>query len=250
MKRRSKKTPKELGTQHQSAQDDSREGGEVTKSSAQDGRKATPLQTHMPGLEALRARDMSSHDHSAQRPVRPASLGQRHLRQALWHRQLEIPARKRKGADIAAAAPWQERQRRVSLKVPVQPQGHDQRMLVEEPWHHVRYQAPFRGQDRWSMELWNDGWLLRFHPRCRKQLFAPVHASMPVNGHQLTTERVTLMTFENHGSEKIAMDRWDEPRRWKSGCMWKGITFLKRKVTSARAVARSKPKGEMAIEPS
>ena len=39
-------------------------------------------------------------------------------------------------------------------------------------------------------------------------------------------ERVTLMTFKNDGSEKIVMDRWDEPRPWKSERVWKAVTLL------------------------
>ena len=144
MIRRSKKTPKELGMEHQV-----RKMTAPREAKSQRAARKMAERSHMPGLKALRVRDMSKSLAMTTAPTnlwqqRPASAGQRHLRQVLRQLQLEIPAREadgrryRSGGAVAraAAAGFPHREG------PAQPQGHDQQMLVDEPWHHVRYQDP------------------------------------------------------------------------------------------------------------
>ena len=224
-----------------SAQDDSPTRGEVTVLSAQDGREATPLGLGAPGLKALRARDLGSHDHSAQRPVTPGvrqrgstSSASSSAGVAAGEQGAGAEGRGRGygsgAAERAAAAGYPSHRPGVHPELDrVVPEVD----VNEEPWHDARFQSPGRGQDRWSMELWNQGWVLRLHPKGRKQLFVPVHSTMPVSGQQLTGERVTLLKFADTGNQEVTCDRWDEPRPRRFEGTWTGITFLKRKMTYA-----------------
>ena len=92
------------------------------------------------------------------------------------------------------------------------------------PWNETRFQDPGSGRDRWVLDCWGDGWLVRAHPKSRLQRFVPRESHLPCTPDLLDGERVTLMLLRD-GAQKICYDSWRERAQEREA--WKGYAFLR-----------------------
>ena len=91
-------------------------------------------------------------------------------------------------------------------------------------WNHADFcQAP-RGQDRWRLDFWAQGWLIRVHGKSRHRSFMPLHSTCPCARDQLGERRVTVVMCGGT-SEREVVDVWGNPRHWERP-LWKGCTFI------------------------
>ena len=108
--------------------------------------------------------------------------------------------------------------------------GHELQLVRDGPWNRLEYQKPPTGAERWSMEHWDEGWILRTHSRRRQQPFQPNTRTLPCTGEQLGRRRVTVV-FSRDGGE-VVEDEWQEPRPWQR-VDWVGYTFVEKVSTSS-----------------
>ena len=93
------------------------------------------------------------------------------------------------------------------------------------PWNHADfYQAP-RGQDRWRLDFWAQGWLIRVHGKSRHRSFMPLHSTCPCEREQLGERRVTVVMCGGTSEREVVEDVWGNPRHWERP-LWKGYTFF------------------------
>ena len=109
--------------------------------------------------------------------------------------------------------------------------GDEERRSTEGPWRNPEYLRPPTGADRWGMDHWEEGWILRVHGRKRQRPFQPTVRSLPCAGRQLGPRRATVV-FTRWGRENIRetiYDDWREPRPWQRE-NWVGYTFIERVI--------------------
>ena len=93
---------------------------------------------------------------------------------------------------------------------------------ARERWSALRFGIPRIGsRDLWSMELWDQGWLIREHKKSRKRPFKPLHDTTPCGGDELEWRRV------DHACE-IVEDEWTQSGTWRRREPWIGYTFFER----------------------
>ena len=96
-----------------------------------------------------------------------------------------------------------------------------------EPWCDPRFSDHGRGRDSWCLALWERGWLMRLHPKARKNPFMPFQRTLPCLPEQLNGDRVTLIQHSS-GDLEIISDEWQDPRPWTRSSEWKGVTYFRR----------------------
>ena len=93
-----------------------------------------------------------------------------------------------------------------------------------KPWERREFKVTPGGSDRWRLDYWEEGWVIRVHGRKRQLPFSPVQRSCPCSREQLGEKRVTIVMRESQPIETIH-DMWAEPRPWRRPG-WKGYSFV------------------------
>ena len=195
-----------------------------------------------PGIRAFRVR-VESDSHGDQRPVAPAASVERRTSatgstSAAGSPELSTAANR--GRAILAAVAVENGNISISASV-------DDRETLQAgnegyvgrspdyllPWEQQAYRTPGKGADRWVLDLWDEGWLIRLHPKSRKQDCRPGQcSSLPCRLDQLTGRRITLIyDVARPVPARLTEDNFLEVKGWTRESEWTGVTFLQRRPT-------------------
>ena len=112
---------------------------------------------------------------------------------------------------------------------------------VEEPWKDQEFSRPKTSSaDRWNMEWWTRGWLIREQRRPRKRPIKLENMNVPCERSQLTGERATVIFRDGEQTECLFEDDSCQSS-WESKVEWRGYTFLKRAIGSEASSSGRRP---------